>query len=157
MSPGTPFTPNGSNKTPGKPGTTKKLVIRNFEKPKIPEDYLDQTWIRLKEAVDAVHATRPVSTPLEELYQAVENLCSHKMASKLYTNLESLIVSHVKTNMIRFREDMHNLTFLKALDSCWQEHCRQMVSLILKWCLLLILYFLPFSVDHDSEYIPLPG
>ena len=124
------FTSNGMNKGATKPGGTKKLVIRNFAKPKLPEDYLDQTWLKLKEAVVAVQTSRPVSTPLEELYQAVENLCSHKMAPKLYTNLESLCVSHVKTNMTRFKDSMDNITFLRTIDCCWQAHCRQMVSFV---------------------------
>lgn len=125
---GSPFASNGMNKTSSKPGTTKKLVIKNFEKPKLPEDYLEQTWSQLKEAVVAVQTSRPVSTPLEELYQAVENLCCQKMASKLYTNLESLCISHVKTNMTRFKDTMDNNTFLRTIDGCWQNHCRQMVS-----------------------------
>lgn len=110
-----------------KPGAAKKLVIKNFEKPKLPENYLEHTWDRLKEAVIAIQTSRPISTPMEELYQAVENLCSHKMAAQLYTNLESLCVLHVQLNICQFEEDMDSLSFLKLLDGCWQDHCRQMV------------------------------
>lgn len=129
------FPPNGVSKTSPsgsvtKPGAAKKLVIKNFEKPQLPDDYLEQTWGRLKVAVIAIQTSKPISTPLEELYQAVENLCSHKMAVKLYANLESLCVEHVQYNIHQFEENMDSLSFLKMLDNCWQDHCRQMVRTV---------------------------
>ena len=37
-----------------KPGSAKKLVIKNFkDKPKLPESYTDETWQKLKKAVEA--------------------------------------------------------------------------------------------------------
>ena len=78
----------------------------------------------------AVETSRSISTPLEELYQAVENLCSHKMSAKLYSNLEELCLNHVKGNMEKFEgSGCDSLTFLKIVDNCWQDHCRQMVSI----------------------------
>ena len=147
-----PFTSNGTHKGSSlvKPGATKKIVIRNFEKPKLPEDYLEQTWDKLKEAVVAVQTSRPVSTPLEELYQAVENLCSHKMAPKLYNNLEALCVDHVKTNMVNFKDNMDNITFLKTLDLCWQDHCKQMVSTLIQCIPCVLMYF---YLDSDPKYL----
>ncbi|KAI1287352.1 Cullin-4B [Halotydeus destructor] len=122
VSKGTP-----SNMSASKPGAAKKLVIRNFEKPKLPENYLEETWDKLKEAVVAVQTSKPIFTPLEELYQAVENLCSHKMAPNLYSNLETLCVQHVMSNMTQFESPTDSLMFLKTLDSCWQNHCQQMI------------------------------
>lgn len=111
-----------------KPGQAKKLVIKNFSSPKLPDNYHDTTWNKLKEAVIAVQTSKSISTPLEELYQAVENMCSHKMSAKLYSNLEELCVNHVKSNMEKFESGCDSLTFLKIVDGCWQDHCRQMVS-----------------------------
>lgn len=110
-----------------KPGAAKKLVIKNFSSPKLPDNYHDMTWNKLKEAVIAIQTSKSISTPLEELYQAVENMCSHKMSAKLYTNLEELCINHVKSNMDRFESGCDSLTFLKIVDGCWQDHCRQMV------------------------------
>ncbi|XP_075691877.1 cullin-4B isoform X4 [Rhinoderma darwinii] len=53
-----------------KPGSAKKLVIKNFkEKPKLPENYTDETWQKLKEAVDAIENSTSIKYNLEELYQ----------------------------------------------------------------------------------------
>lgn len=119
---------NSSSQAISKPGTAKKLVIKNFEKPKLPENYLEETWSKLKLAVIAIQTSKPISMPLEELYKAVENICSHKMAAHLYSNLESLCELHVKSNIDQFIDfNMDSLTFLKLMDKCWQDHCRQMV------------------------------
>ncbi|RWS04501.1 cullin-4A-like protein [Dinothrombium tinctorium] len=134
----TPFSPNGMNNlkanssqlSTSKPGAAKKLVIKNFEKPILPVDYLEKTWEKLREAVVAIQTSKPISTPLEQLYKAVENLCSHKNAAQLYSYLESLCEKHVKHNITQFTTgDMDSLTFLKLMDNCWQAHCRQMIMI----------------------------
>nr|XP_054770971.1 cullin-4A-like [Lytechinus pictus] len=59
-----------------KPGTSKKLVIKNFKvKPVLPANYQQQTWDRL-------------STEMTD-----------------------------------------SLTYLKQLNTCWQDHCRQMIMI----------------------------
>jgi cullin-4 len=108
----------------------KKLVIRNFERPVLPEDYAIVTWDKLKHSVIAIQTSKKIDTPLEELYQAVENLCSHKMAAELYNNLMLLCVDHVKQNIGQFSEEMDQMTFLKCINTCWQNHCDQMVSIV---------------------------
>jgi cullin-4 len=57
------------------------------EKPRLPDNYQEQTWDKLKEAVVAIQTSKSIRYSLEELYQAVENMCNHKMASTLYINL----------------------------------------------------------------------
>lgn len=42
---------------------------RIAEKPKLPEDFEEKTWEKLRTAVQAVHAKKPVSSSLEELYR----------------------------------------------------------------------------------------
>lgn len=63
------------------------LRLNIVEKPKLPEDYHAETWRKLKEAVTAIQSSTPISYCLEELYQAVENMCSYQKASQLYENL----------------------------------------------------------------------
>lgn len=94
-----------------KPGaTTKKLVIKNFKsmftvlssslvitsvtsgnkckyfagKPNLPENYQETTWSKLREAVVAIQTSKAIAYSLEELYQAVENMCSHKVLLTKY-------------------------------------------------------------------------
>lgn len=58
------------------------------EKPKLSDDYQAETWRRLQESVIAIQTSTRISHCLEELYQAVENMCSYKMAPQLYDNLK---------------------------------------------------------------------
>jgi cullin-4 len=39
------------------------------EKPKLPADFEEKTWSKLKEAVKAVHEKRRIEYSLEELYR----------------------------------------------------------------------------------------
>ncbi|CAB1325584.1 unnamed protein product, partial [Coregonus sp. 'balchen'] len=103
---------NGLTKTAGsttfsnsKPGAAKKLVIKNFkEKPKLPENYTHETWQKLKEAVEAIQNSTSIKYNLEELYQAVENLCSHKISARLYKQLRVVCEDHIKAQIDQFRE-----------------------------------------------------
>ena len=47
----------------------------------------------------AIHNSSCISYSLEELYQAVENMCSHKMADKLYRRLWEKCESHIKQRL----------------------------------------------------------
>ncbi|XP_060740839.1 cullin-4B [Tachysurus vachellii] len=117
--------------TNSKPGAAKKLVIKNFkEKPKLPENYTRETWQKLKDAVEAIQNSTSIKYNLEELYQAVENLCSHKISAKLYKQLRLVCEDHIKAQIDEFREDsLDSVLFLKKIDKCWQDHCRQMIMI----------------------------
>lgn len=114
-----------------KPGSAKKLVIKNFkDKPKLPENYTDETWHKLKEAVEAIQTSTSIKYNLEELYQAVENLCSYKISANLYKQLRQICEDHIKSEIHQFREDsLDSVLFLKKIDRCWQNHCRQMIMI----------------------------
>lgn len=97
------------------------------EKPKLPENYTQETWQKLKEAVEAIQNSTSIKYNLEELYQvspqrlggspgprwslipcflpqAVENLCSHKISAKLYKQLRVVCEDHIKAQIDQFRE-----------------------------------------------------
>ncbi|NXG11547.1 CUL4B protein, partial [Sakesphorus luctuosus] len=116
-----------------KPGSAKKLVIKNFkDKPKLPENYTDETWQKLKEAVEAIQNSTSIKYNLEELYQAVENLCSYKISANLYKQLRQICEDHIKAQIHQFREYpffSFSVLFLKKIDKCWQDHCRQMIMI----------------------------
>uniref|UniRef100_A0A8C6A1D2 Cullin-4 n=1 Tax=Marmota marmota marmota TaxID=9994 RepID=A0A8C6A1D2_MARMA len=67
------------------------------------------------------------------LLQAVENLCSHKVSATLYKQLRQVCEDHVQAQILPFREypfvahALDSLVFLKKMDTCWQDHCRQMI------------------------------
>ncbi|NXJ94043.1 CUL4B protein, partial [Corythaixoides concolor] len=119
-----------------KPGSAKKLVIKNFkDKPKLPENYTDETWQKLKEAVEAIQNSTSIKYNLEELYQAVENLCSYKISANLYKQLRQICEDHIKAQIHQFREypflavDKPKHFYLPKIDKCWQDHCRQMIMI----------------------------
>lgn len=107
---------NGLNKhvsplANNKPGATKKLVIKNFrEKPRLPENFQQQTWEKLKESVEAIQRSTSIRWSLEELYQAVENMCSHKMSAQLYDQLKEVCDKHVRCNVEQFKLKMLDLS-----------------------------------------------
>uniref|UniRef100_A0A8C7C068 Cullin 4B n=1 Tax=Neovison vison TaxID=452646 RepID=A0A8C7C068_NEOVI len=111
-----------------KPGSAKKLVIKNFkDKPKLPENYTDETWQKLKEAVEAIQNSTSIKYNLEELYQAVENLCSYKISANLYKQLRQICEDHIKAQI--HQDSLDSVLFLKKIDRCWQNHCRQMIMI----------------------------
>ncbi|KAJ8031251.1 Cullin-4B [Holothuria leucospilota] len=125
------FTNRSSPLINNKPGGSKKLVIKNFKvKPDLPENYVQQTWERLKDAVQAIHESRRIQYSLEELYKAVENMCSHKKSGSLYDQLKEVCEKHIGAQKEQFvGEKTDSLSYLKELDKCWQDHCRQMIMI----------------------------
>lgn len=94
----------------------------------MPDDYREQTWKKLKSAVLAIQQSKPNQYSLEELYQAVENMCNHKMAPVLYQKLHNLTEQHVAHNIEQFlAESMDRYLFLKKMNETWQAHCHQMI------------------------------
>jgi cullin 4 len=59
-------------------------------KPALPDNFQEKTWKKLLEAVIAIQTSKAIAYSLEEIYKAVENLCSHKMGAQLYVNLTQL-------------------------------------------------------------------
>ncbi|NXE37630.1 CUL4A protein, partial [Ptilorrhoa leucosticta] len=122
----------------GATASSKKLVIKNFrERPKLPDNYTQDTWQKLHEAVGAIQGSISIKYNLEELYQAVENLCSYKVSATLYKQLRQVCEEHVKAQILQFREypfvmhrnSLDSLLFLKKINKCWQDHCRQMIMI----------------------------
>ena len=135
LSPNTHIPPNGFNKNSplGAGGNrqtqTKKLVIKNLKQaPKLPADFQERSWDKLRKAVIAIQTTTSIDTSLEELYQAVENLCSHGMAEQVYCKLRDLVEEHTKNMVQQFLgESMDKLIFMKKMNEAWSGHCQQII------------------------------
>ncbi|XP_046853784.1 cullin-4A-like [Xenia sp. Carnegie-2017] len=110
---------------------TKKLVVKNFKaKPKLPDNFQDLTWGNLKEAIHAIHNKTSISSSLEDLYKAVENMCSHKMSTVLYEQLKEECEKHIKSNLPCFTDDSLDCNlYLTRLNHCWEDHCQQMIMI----------------------------
>lgn len=114
-----------------KPTSAKKIVIKNLKsEPKLPDDYREQTWLKLEEAVLAIQNSTRNEYSLEALYQAVENMCNHKMGYMIYNNLRKITEGHVRRSIEQFlAENMDRFLFLKKMNETWQAHCRQMIMI----------------------------
>uniref|UniRef100_A0A8D2D327 Cullin 4A n=1 Tax=Sciurus vulgaris TaxID=55149 RepID=A0A8D2D327_SCIVU len=55
---------------PGAAGDSRMLVIKNFrDRPRLPDNYTQDTWRKLHEAVRAIQGSTSIRYNLEELYQ----------------------------------------------------------------------------------------
>uniref|UniRef100_A0A4W3I850 Cullin-4B n=1 Tax=Callorhinchus milii TaxID=7868 RepID=A0A4W3I850_CALMI len=79
-------------------------ILLSTDKPKLPDNYTQDTWQKLHEAVGAIQRSTSIKYNLEELYQAVENLCSYKVSPTLYKQLRQACEDHVKAQIHQFRE-----------------------------------------------------
>ncbi|KAJ1562092.1 hypothetical protein HK096_002128 [Nowakowskiella sp. JEL0078] len=78
-------------------GLPKKLVIKSLKvKPKLPENFEEDTWEMMKKAIRSIYECKPIHYGMEELYKACEHMCQHKMAESLYRRLNFEIDLHVK-------------------------------------------------------------
>ena len=111
-------------------GTGKKLIIKPLRlQPKLPDDFESSNWDRLRDAVCAVQSARPVSCSLEELYTAVENLCVHNLAAKVYPQLQGLCDHHAETMItsLASRSSLDALAFLDHVGRTWERYCSQLL------------------------------
>uniref|UniRef100_A0A671KIA7 Cullin-4A n=1 Tax=Sinocyclocheilus anshuiensis TaxID=1608454 RepID=A0A671KIA7_9TELE len=106
---------------------------RDVRQPKLTDSYTEDTWMKLRDAVSAIQNSTSIKYNLEELYQAVENLCSYKVSPVLYKQLRQVCEDHVQAQIHQFREypssSLDSLSFLKRMNRCWQDHCSQTIMI----------------------------
>nr|CAD1819643.1 unnamed protein product [Ananas comosus var. bracteatus] len=75
--------------TPPQPSAKKQLRIKITKgQPKLPTNFEDDTWAKLKAAISAIFLKQPLSCDTEKLYQAVGDLCLYKMGANLYERMQ---------------------------------------------------------------------
>lgn len=116
---------------PAGAGPPKKLVIKPLKSaPKLPADFADATWAKLKDAVVAIFNQQPVATSLEELYRAVEDMCTHKLAPLLYERLHAECDAHVAKQLTALAATPSDDTrlFLGHVQRVWSSLCAQLLT-----------------------------
>eukprot|EP00775_Hariotina_reticulata_P012777 gene12777-12905_t len=123
----------GAKATPSsQAGPAKKLVIKPLKlKPKLPENFEDDTWSKLQAAVKAVHNKQPVASSLEELYRAVEDVCRHQMQDRLYNRLQAECDEHIAAQLssLQGQTQLSPSAFLEPVSSLWDDYCSQMLMI----------------------------
>ena len=63
--------------------------------------------------------------------QAVEDMCLHKMAARLYGNLQQVCDTHVGRTLDALAADaaVDAVRFLSQAVAVWNDHCEQMLML----------------------------
>nr|XP_004233125.1 cullin-4 [Solanum lycopersicum] len=116
--------------TPPQP-PKKQLVIKlNKAKPTLPTNFEENTWATLKSAISAIFLKQPDPCDLEKLYQAVTDLCLHKMGGSLYQRIEKECEAHIVAvlqSLVGQSEDL--VVFLSVVQRCWQDFCDQMLMI----------------------------
>jgi cullin-4 len=109
----------------------KKMTIKPFKKkPKLPTDFEQATWAKLKAAVIAIATKQAVGDSFEELYQSVENLCMHKMSENLYKSLETECELHISRILQSLtNQSMDHPAFLELVEAAWQDHQSNMITI----------------------------
>ncbi|XP_010529158.1 PREDICTED: cullin-4 [Tarenaya hassleriana] len=122
---------NLSRKKATPPQPAKKLVIKlNKAKPTLPTNFEETTWEKLQSAIRAIFMKKPVSFDLEGLYQAVDNLCLHKMEGKLYQQIEKECEEHISAALQSLVGKSTDFSvFLSLVEKCWQNFSDQMLMI----------------------------
>ncbi|KAL5977485.1 Cullin-4 [Asimina triloba] len=122
---------NLSRKKATPPQPAKKLVIRLVkDKPKLPANFEENTWGTLKSAITAIFLKRPDPCDSEKLYQAVSDLCLHKMGGNLYKRIQQECESYISAALQSLVGQSPDLVvFLSLVEKCWQDFCNQMLMI----------------------------
>ncbi|MED6184277.1 Cullin-4 [Stylosanthes scabra] len=122
---------NLSRKKATPPHPTKKLLIKLHKgKPTLPTNFEEDTWAKLKSAISAIFLKQPDSCDLENLYQAVSDLCIYKMAGNLYQRIETECEAHISAALQSLVGQSPDLVvFLSLVERCWQDLCDQMLMI----------------------------
>ncbi|KAJ6416840.1 hypothetical protein OIU84_002677 [Salix udensis] len=126
-----PAAANLSRKKATLPQPAKKLVIKLVKaKPTLPTNFEEDTWAKLQSAIKAIFLKRPDSCDLEKLYQAVNDLCLHKMGGNLYLRIEKECEAHISAALQSLVGQSPDLeVFLKLVATCWKDLCDQMLMI----------------------------
>ncbi|KAJ9473315.1 Cullin-4 [Diplonema papillatum] len=104
-----------------------KLTIKPLTTPvALPADFEATLWKKLDAAVDAIFRAERAAHPQEELYRAVQDLCTNKMDNELYRKLEKKCNAHVESSLEQLQSS--NTTgqqYLALVGKVWDTHCRE--------------------------------
>ncbi|KAI3510598.1 hypothetical protein L1887_17718 [Cichorium endivia] len=99
-------------------------------KPSLPKDFEENTWAVLKSAINAIFLKQPDPCDLEKLYQAVNDLCLHKLGGSLYKRIERECEGYVGAILQSLSGQSEDLVvFLSLVEKTWQDFCDQMLMI----------------------------
>uniref|UniRef100_A0A7N0ZRY4 Cullin-4 n=1 Tax=Kalanchoe fedtschenkoi TaxID=63787 RepID=A0A7N0ZRY4_KALFE len=127
---GPPMTANLARRKMTPPQPEKKPLVIKMRpgKPKVPPNFEEDTWMRLKSAITGIFLKQPNPCDLEKLYQDVADLCTHKMGAKLYQGIKNECEAHISAAIQGLvGQSTDTVVFLSLVEKCWQDFCEQML------------------------------
>lgn len=111
--------------------SVKNLTVKNLkQKSVIPDNYQVQAFKKLHEYVIALQNRNFIDYSLEELYQAVEDLCNNNSAELLYNTLVLDIESHIRKILeVIIDVKCDNVSFINDINIYWELHCVQLLNI----------------------------
>lgn len=112
----------------------KKLFVKNFRKTtqSDPEQYYNQVWKQLDDALEAIFSRDVKPFSMEQLYRGVENVCRQERAPQLFGRLKAKCREHVsktiRSSLISLSEAQTNTQVLASTTEMWANWRRQMAS-----------------------------
>lgn len=77
-----------------------------------------------------MHTKQPVGHSLEELYRAVEDMCLNSLGASIYDRLRGECELHIESRLEKLLgQTPDTVAFLSLVQSCWADHCEQMLTL----------------------------
>jgi len=89
----------------------------------------EMEWKRLKNAMDAIYYSTPLSDSLEELYSLCENLCKYNYASQLYDNIKNELIGYLKQEFSNVSANLEDQKFLESLSELWTSFCKKLIMI----------------------------
>lgn len=87
-------------------------------------NFEEESWKKLEGAVQSIYNHSVAALSLEELYKTCEDVCIKKLSTKLYSNLETTIETHIKTLQHELTgKNMENHSYLVLVSKVWNFHC----------------------------------
>ncbi|KAG0467042.1 hypothetical protein HPP92_018622 [Vanilla planifolia] len=113
------------------PQPKKQLVIKLSKgKPTLPTNFEEDTWATLKCAIIAIFLKRQDPCDSEKLYQAVSDLCLHKLGGSLYRHIQNECEGHISAKIRSLvGQSLDLVVFLSLVEKCWQDFCDQMLMI----------------------------
>ena len=104
-----------------------KFTIKPPNVKPLPDNWEQDMWAKLQQAMSAVHSGQPLGHPYEILYHDVKDMCIMDMAPRLFERLERELEKYIEGRLDALvAQENESIDFLARAHACWTAHCEEM-------------------------------
>ncbi|CAG9324817.1 unnamed protein product [Blepharisma stoltei] len=109
----------------------KTMVIEPFDDiPKVSENFADDSWVKLEDALNAIITASRTNISREELYRLVNSICVQNLNEWLYERLVQKLQGWIREEIVRLNGIQgSDLDFLNQLDNKWSDFTSQVSTI----------------------------